>query len=215
MGKWMALVVACLLLTGCSSLLDREYSTVEAHSSKYWESEEDTLRAENYQDVVNDLLLLVGQHTEDAVIRLYNYEDDMTVSETLDSAASEVQQETPLGAYAVEYITAESRAQRGYYELTVRLAYRRTAEQVQTVVNATSTEALRELLTAALDGGKSELAVRIGYFKDEQAEVEQLMAALRQERGLEDTPPWTVAYYPAVGTVGLLEFVLTPETATP
>ena len=60
----------------------------------------------NYQDIVNDLLILIGQHTESATVRLYNYEDDLTVADTLEQATTEVQQETPMGAYAVEYITA-------------------------------------------------------------------------------------------------------------
>ena len=45
------------LLTGCASLLERSYTTSEPHSSKFWESEAAaTLRAENRQDMVNDLL---------------------------------------------------------------------------------------------------------------------------------------------------------------
>ena len=40
-----ALACACML-TGCASLLDREYTVVEEHSSKYWESgTADTMRA--------------------------------------------------------------------------------------------------------------------------------------------------------------------------
>lgn len=199
---------ACLLLlTGCS-LLDRSYSVVEPHSRKYWESEaETTLRAENYQDMVNDLLILVGQHTENAVIRLYDYSDDMTVAETLDAAAAEVQQETPLGSYAVEYITSSSQALRGYYEITVSIRYRRSAEQVQAVVNATSIEALPELLTAALEMEKTDLAVRIAYFQEEQrTQVDAIVSALREERGLQDAAPWMVSYYPFTGSVGLIEF---------
>ena len=94
----LALMAAgCLLLSGCSSLLDREYSTVEAHTSKYWESESaDTLRAETYQDIVNDLLILIGQHTEEAQVRLYDYEDDTSVADDLERAAAEVKQETPM-----------------------------------------------------------------------------------------------------------------------
>lgn len=134
------LLCVSLSLTGCSALLERNYATVEPHSSKFWESEAaGTLRAENYQDIVNDLLILIGQHTESATVRLYNYEDDLTVADTLEQATTEVQQETPMGAYAVEYITASSRSQRGYYEISIQVSYRRTAEQIQAVVNATST----------------------------------------------------------------------------
>ena len=205
--RLMALAAACAVLSGCS-LLERSYGVVEAHSRKYWESEaETTLRADNYQDMVNDLLILVGQHTESAVIRLYEYNDDMTVAETLDAAATEVQQETAMGSYAVEYITASSQALRGYYEISVSIRYRRTAQQVQNVVNATSVAALPELLTAALGEGKTELAVRMGYFQDQHQEVEAMVAQIREEQGLADTPAWTVSYYPSPENVGLIEFL--------
>ena len=213
---------ALLLLTGCASLLERQYSTVEPHSSKFWESEAaDTLRAENHQDIVNDLLLLIGQHTESATIRLYNFEDDMAVAETLERATTEIQQETPMGAYAVEFITSSSQAQRGYYEVSVQISYRRTAEQIQAVVNATSTEALSSLLETALGNGQTELAGRIGYWRGEDRQrVAEITAQLREDRGLADTPPWGVYYYPAEGPVGLIEFVLEgaevePQPETP
>ena len=136
------LLCVSLSLTGCSALLERNYATVEPHSSKFWESEAaGTLRAENYQDIVNDLLILIGQHTESATVRLYNYEDDLTVADTLEQATTEVQQETPMGAYAVEYITAVEQPQRSCYEMNVQISYRRSAEQVQTIVNATSPSA--------------------------------------------------------------------------
>ena len=208
--RLLCLLCACLTLTGCGALLEREYVTVEPHSSKFWESEAaGTLRAENYQDIVNDLLILIGQHTEGATVRLYNYEDDVTVADALEQATTEVQQETPMGVYAVEYITASSRAQRGYYEISIQISYRRTAEQIQAVVNATSMEALSSLLETALDEGRTELAVRIGYWgEDDQARVEETVAQLREERGLTETPPWTISYYPAEGPVGLIEFVM-------
>ena len=206
----LAALAALCLLTGCASLLEREYSTVEPHSSTFWESEAaGTLRAESYQDVVNDVLLLIGRHTESATIRLYNFSDDMTVAETLEQATTEIQQETPMGAYAVEYITSSSHSQRGYYEISVQISYRRTEQQVQAVVNATSIEALPSLLDAALESGKSELAVRIGYWREDEdpARLEAMVSQIREKHGLTESPAWTVTCYPASGPVGLIEFV--------
>ena len=213
MKRLLTILLALSLLTGCASLLEREYSTVEPHSSKFYESEAaDTLRAESYQDMVNDLLLLIGQHKEQATLRLYDLGDDLQVAELLDRAITEVKQETPLGAYAVEYMAASRKAQKGYTEAWVSIGYRRSPEQIRSVVSATSTAALSSLLTSALDQGKPELAVRIGYWGPESAgEVEAVVAHLRTERGLEDAPPWTINYYPATGTVGLIEFLLTEE----
>ena len=211
-ARWAALLLAALLLTGCTPLLEREYSTTEPHSSKFWESEAaDTLRAENYQDIVNDILLLIAQHTDDATVRLYDFEDDVSVADTLERAAVEIQQQTPLGAYAVSYITTSSQAQRGYYEIAVKIGYRRTAEQIQSVVNATRPEAVSSLLEAALNDGRTELAVRIGYWgQDGQSGIESAVAQVREERELTEETPWLVNYYPAEGPVGLVEFLLDP-----
>lgn len=213
MIRILAALCACLVLTGCASLLEREYVSVEPHSSKFWESEAaGTLRAESYQDIVNDVLLLIGRHTETASLRLYNFQSDLEVTETLDAAAAEVQQETPLGAYAVSYITSSSQSQRGYYEVSLQIGYRRSAEQLQAVVNATSTEALPTLLDTALDEGRTELAVRIGYWGEDSAErVAAIVTDLRAQRGLTDTPDWVLSFYPPNGPVGLIEFLLAPE----
>ena len=210
--KLAVAMLALCLLTGCASLLEREYSTAEPHSSKFWESEAaDTLRAENYQDVVNDLLILIGQHKESAVLRLYGFGNDLGVSDVLEQAALEIQQDTPLGAYAVEFITFGGQSQRDYYEATLQIGYRRTAEQIQAVVSATSPEAIYSLLASALDNSRPELAVRLGYWGSDGAEkVESAMAQLREERGLTESPAWQVSYYPESGPVELVEFLLEP-----
>ena len=206
----LVLALAVCLLTGCDSLLERSYSTSEPHSSKFWESEAaGTLRAENYQDVVNDLLLLIGQHRETATLRLYNFSDDFAVTDILDRAAVEIQQETPLGAYAVEYITFSNQAQRGYYEAQIQIGYRRSAEQVQALINATTPEALYSLLEATLDAERNELAVRISYWSaDGQERVESVVRQVRTDRGLEETPGWTIHYYPKEKPAGLVEVLL-------
>lgn len=212
-GPVLVLALSLALLTGCAPLLERTYTTVEPHSSRFWDSESsDILRAENYQDIVNDLLLLIGQHTESATLRLYGFQSDQPVPSLLEQAGAEIQQETPLGAYAVEYLTSSVQSQRGYYEVSVQIGYRRTAEQIQALVNATSPEAIYSLLDAALEGEKTEIAVRVSYWgSDGYQRVEDTLARLREERDLtEEEHPWLVYYYPAGAEVGLVEFLLDP-----
>ena len=192
--------------------------TVEPHSGKFWESEAaGTLRAENYQDIVNDLLLLIGQRRESATLRLYHFDDDVTIADRLEQATMEIQQQTPLGSYAVSYIASVSQAQRGYHEIKLQIGYRRTAEELQAVVNATSPEAVYTLLRSALDSGQEQLAVRIGYWgPGGDAQVEDAKARLREDEGLSDFPDWPETfYYPEQGPVGLLEFRLVPPEPEP
>lgn len=213
MRKVLCTLCVCALLSGCS-LLERQYVTVEPHSGKFWESEAaGTLRAENYQDIVNDILLLIAQRRETATLRLYHFDDDVTLSDRLEQATMEIQQQTPLGSYAVSYIASVSQAQRGYHEIKLQIGYRRTAEEIQAIVNATSTEALYTLLRNALDRNQEELAVRIGYWgASGETRVQEAKARLREDEGLLDFPDWPETfYYPEQGTVGLVEFRLTPR----
>lgn len=205
------MLLVSLLLTGCASFLERSYGTSEPHSSRLWEDDAaGTLRAESYQDLVNDLMILVGQHTETATLRLYDFAEQTALA-TMEQAALEVRQDTALGAYAVDFVTYTGQAQRGYYEIALQIGYRRTAEQVQALVSTTGSEAVYSLLEAALNGERSELAVRVGYWsEDDQAKIEKTVEQLRAERGIADAVPWIVNYYPAEGEVGLIEFLLEP-----
>ena len=56
-----ALLLAVLLsFPGCSAVLERSYDVVEPHNSQYWEDgTSSALRAEDYQSLVNGLLMLV------------------------------------------------------------------------------------------------------------------------------------------------------------
>ena len=97
--------------------------------------------------------------------------------------------------------------------MELQISYRRTLEQIQAVVNATSPEALYALLDTALTEGRTELAVRLGYWSQEngRAQVEKALTQVREERGLLERPMWPVLYYPADGPVGLIEFLLDQE----
>ena len=203
----LCVLLCCAILPGCG-LLDREYRVTKEHSDRYWESESaDILRAESYDDVVSDLLILIGRHTESATLRLYQFSGDAAAAETLEQAALEVQQETALGTYAVEYITSEIEPQRAYHEATIHIGYRRTEEQLLSIVSATSTAALPELLQLALDSGRSELVVRIGYWGDSSLELVRSAANdARELNGVADDSPWLLRLYPSADAPGILEF---------
>ena len=138
--KFIPLSLAlCLTLSGCGGnvVLERSYSVSAQHSEVYWENEgADTLRADSYQDLVNALLLLLGEHSEEGVVRIYSEEDAAAMAE---QACKEVQEETALGAYLLDYISYTDTQERAYYEMHVHLGYRRTAEEQAGIVTATST----------------------------------------------------------------------------
>ena len=117
----LLLLTLCLMLSGCGGnvVLERSYSVAAPHSEVYWENEgADTLRADSYQDLVNALLLLLGEHSKEGIVRFYSGDDAAAMAE---QACKEVQEETALGAYLLDYISYTDAQERGYYEMRVRM----------------------------------------------------------------------------------------------
>ena len=207
----MALLTAAMLLTLCGcSLLERDYSSVERHSSSYYESEQkDVLQPETYQDLVNALLVLVDDHAAEGTIWLSPGSEALDPEQAIEQACQEVQRETPMGAYAVEYITyTVSQDNRAYSEIKLSLGYRRSEAQVKGIVHATSISALHTLLTAAVESDAAELVVQMGYFKDQAQEVRDIVAQVAVEQLGEEAAPWPVEFYPNESAAGIIEILL-------
>ena len=190
--KFIPLSLAlCLTLSGCGGnvVLERSYSVSTPHSEVYWENEgADTLRADSYQDLVNALLLLLGEHSEEGVVRIYSEEDAAAMAE---QACKEVQEETALGAYLLD------------------LGYRRTAEEQAGIITATSTEALPDLLRlTAREGALSRIAVRFTYFTADRDGIRDMVRSVQEEVDPGFTEPWQVNFYPDTDDVGIVEVVL-------
>ena len=163
-----------LLLTGCASMLTREYGSVEPHSATLVsEGDANTLRAESYQDVVNGLIYFINRGAESGSIRFDGEEPD--VRALLDEACLEVVQEDPLGAYAVEYIKYNVAPIVGSYEADIHITYRRSREQVAAITDATGASAIRSELSEALAAFSPEVVLRISYFEEDEAYLRQLV----------------------------------------
>ena len=167
-----------LCLAGCSALLERSYSVVEPYADRYWDaSAEDTLRAENYQDLVNSLLLLVEQRSEEGVIRYYT---DGSAYDMARQAADEVRRDTMLGSYLLEDVSFDYKAGEGYGTLTYQLTYRQDAEDVDTLMVLSDSQSLVDLLRLAVREGHEKLTARFAYDMPRE-DVEAAVASLWQE----------------------------------
>ena len=209
MKKRMLALLLCgvLCLTGCGSFLERQWYEVKDHSSSYYEgSGRDVLQADTYQDLVNDILILVGNHTEEGTIRLYCSQEGLDAAEAASEACQEVEHDTPVGSYAVEYLqyTVDDSA-RNYSEIVVTIGYRRTEQQLTGIVHATNISALRDLLADAAAQGLTELAVQFSSTDGTAADVERLVRGVETASGGQG---WTVTFYPSRDNVGLVEILL-------
>lgn len=204
------LTTACLALTGCSSLLEQEYTHITPHNAApTTEGDPSTLRADSYQELVNALIYLIGAGMDQGTIRLYMDSEDLNAS--LDAACLEVNQEDPLGAYAVEYITYRITPLVTYSEATVNITYRRTKEQVASIVQATGTTAIRSELASAMSVFDPECVLRISYFDEDEEFIRSLarQAYYNAPGSAFGMPELQIALYPSSGQQRIVEILLT------
>lgn len=207
----------CLSFTasGCASMLERSYTSSTPHVDRPTTAEDPSvLRVENYRELVSAVLYLVSEGAEEGVIQLHDYTG--SVENDLPAACLEVTTQDPLGAYCVDYIKHEYTRVVSYYQATLDIHYRRTQEQVRSMVQVTGTGAIRTELRQALSRFVPEVVLRVAYFAEDEQSIAEL---IRQT--YYDTPAAALGYpeaeialYPDSGRERVVEILLTyPESA--
>lgn len=203
---WLAL---CLGLSGCSAMLDRQYVSVTPHSATpAADGDPSVLRVERYQELVNALVYLISAGRESGTVRLYM--DSDAVEQSLEEACLEVVQKDPLGAYAVDFITYSLTPSVSCYQADLQIAYRRTAEQIASIVSATGITAIRGALKTALGQFSQEVVLRISYFAEDEDYIRRLMtqAFYSEPAQALDLPDAAVYIYPDSGRQRIVEVQL-------
>ena len=181
MKKRLLALCLCLSLslTGCAAMLERDYLSVTPHARLPAAADDSTtVWVETYPELVDAIFSLVSEHRESGVIRLRNWKGN--VRQKLSDACDEVSHDDPLGAYAVDRIKPEFVRIATYYEATVSIDYRRTAEQVASVNTVAGSGAIRGELRDALTSFVPETAFRVNYF--DQAQGDDYIPLLYRKR---------------------------------
>ena len=206
-----------LLLTvpGCASMLERSYTSSTAHVDRPTTAEDSSiLRVENYRELVSAVLYLVSEGAEEGIIQLHDYAG--VVENDLTAACLEVTAEDPLGAYCVDYIKHEYTRVVSYYQATLDIHYRRTQEQVRSMVRVTGTGAIRTELRQALAQFTGEVVLRVAYFSEDEQSIAQLIrqAYYDTPAAALGCPEAEIVLYPDSGRERVVEILLTyPESA--
>lgn len=215
-GRFAALTLALLtVLSGCSAMLEREYQSVEPHVRlSVAEDDSNAVWAESYSELQSAILAQVKAHQEVGVIRLKNWKGD--VEEQLTRACDEISHSDPLGSYAVDRIQHSFTRMVSYYEATITIDFRRTAEQIAAVTTVTGSGAIRAELVDALDGFVPETVFQINYF-DETQDADYIRNLIREAyydlpTAALGMPEAQVNLYPDAGSRRVVEVLLTyPE----
>lgn len=196
-------------LSGCTAMLERSYASVQPHVQSLTGQENGSaLEAQTYQQLVSAVLYLVTQHTENGVIRLYNYSGD--VEADVSNACLEVVQKDPLGAFAVDYIKHSVSRIVSFHEAQIAISYLRTAEEMGQITAVTGSSAIKSELRDTLNKFENTQLLRISYYFEDDGYLHELVRQAYYDTPLAafGMPEVSFSLYPESGTQRIVEIDL-------
>lgn len=159
-------LVLIMLLSGCGELREHEYVVVEPHNEGYEVAvDSGKISVDSYLSLKNALLNLVEDGVQEGVIQAKGYSGNL--AEDLGEAVYEVSQSEPLGAFAVEYMTYDYSKIVSYYEIRVHITFRRTEEEIDSVVYLNDDDSVPGLVHQALKDFSDVLRFRVSEYKEQ------------------------------------------------
>ena len=208
MKRMICLLVACtalFTLSGCRSLFERDYYYEAPYSGDIGTRSDTATEIRNYNMLKTALTNMITNHTERGEFRFSNYNGNL--SEDLAAACFEIKSEHPLGAYAVETLSYDTSYVVSYYVANIFISYKRTAEELNSIVYTTAVPDFDESVREAVDGFAPELVIRCFASGVDEEYIAKLVqrhyydnpVALAAEPGTE------VTRYPTDGANGIYD----------
>lgn len=174
MRKWIALLLACVmvLLCGCSSLFEKEYVSSRAYEDPEITTDSDTTEIHNYSMLLRALNVMVASYQTDQVLIFADY--DGIIADDLSKACWELRSNTALGAYCVRDIEYTTEQVVAYCEADITVSYKRTQAEVESLRTAQTRKALAACIADALEEQSSTLAVQMNTAALSENDVTEL-----------------------------------------
>lgn len=204
-GITALLLATVLVLCGCTSMLERSYGSSSDHVDYSVPEDSSILRAESYQALLNSILYYVSEHSGGGTIRLYNYTGN--VDADLAAACHEVMENDPQGAYAVSDINYSSTRILTYYEVEVRITYRRTVGEVTAIKPVSGQNGVRQHLAELVGNRLTYTVLRTSYFTGDAQLTNSLfwLALYGDPVAAYGAPTVSTVFYPEEGSQRILE----------
>ena len=157
------LLAAALLLpaSGCASVFDKEYfSATDYEYARPTAGSDGAIPVTSYTTLRLAISALVTRHDESGTLDLSGYSGE-NISDDLASACNSVSRETALGSYAVDYISYEVNTIVGYTEAQIYVYYKRSQEEIDSIVNVATAAGLYTSIAGAVQAMSPGLVVLV------------------------------------------------------
>ena len=203
-GRIAAVLVAALLLTGCS-WMDGSYVSVTPHQVGLGQTGEGTVHAvRNYAELRGALIDMIDSGAERALFSLAEYPRE-EVPEDLQRAVAYAREIYPVGAYAVESIDYNFGTGLGASALSVDITYRRSRAQIESIRTVRWTSGAKKEVEDALDQIADSLVLQIAGYQETDFGAIILGYAQRNPDRVMEVPGVSVRIFPDRGETRVVE----------
>jgi len=157
----VAVAVLCVVTSaGCANLLEDSYVMISPlQTTPYVRPPVEVITVSDYSEFVAVLIKLITGYESEIQILYYSHEGEDVHAE-IERARDEVLSTHPIGAFAVSSIEVDAARIVTHYEVDISIEYKRTKEQMDSIINITGE---RTLMTQLLN--KMSLYVEEAVFR--------------------------------------------------
>lgn len=201
------LILAALLLSGCSIRLNDEYLSVAPHvepsTATTPEDEAEPLVITNRNELRGTMLSFVRDWVEHDVVIVRNYEGDISVdlAETLQYATKE----DPVGAYAVDFADAQLQGDGTEGSIEISIVFRRSAAEIAAIETVSGNAGAFEKIRLALTNFDTSLTLRIRNYQQVEFSDYIRKYCIEHPQTVLALPEFSVSVYPQEGETRILE----------
>ena len=203
--------VLSLLLCGCN-WMDGSYLSITPHQGQNAAAQVKDRTASNYLQLRNALEDMVDSGTENAIINVANYRQDL-VEDAVANVVRHAKERYPLGAYAVEDIYYEIGTNGGQPAVSISISYIHGRSEIRKIENVTNMHAVKDRVTAALDNCSDSIVFHVKNYS--ATDLLQVVEDYMEENPhiVMDLPQVAVGVYPDTGSSRIVEVKFTYETS--
>jgi hypothetical protein len=197
--RLLLLLTVLLLLCGCSRMAEGEYQVITEHveTSPNPETTDRYYEVHTYSGLKRAVQDLVSSSAEDGVIRTVEYNG--VIRDDISKVCLEVTRSTPLGAYAVDYMTHSVSRILSYDEISLHIHYKLSQEEMSAVRSVSSMNDFWLRIDEGLDSGTEFLALQIVTLGVTDRSIKNYILNYYQQHPdtLLSLPDVSVAFYPS------------------
>ena len=199
MRRILPSLIVLVLLCGCSRLAAGEYQVITEHveSGPSQETAGRIYEVHTYSGLKRAIQDLVNSNAEDGVVRAIEYTG--IIRDDISKACLEVARSSPMGSYAVDYMTHTLTRILTYDEISLHIQYKLSPEEVSAVRSVSSLNDFYARIDEGLDSGTEFIALQIVTLALNDRSIKNYIANYYRQHPdtLLSQPDVSVSFYPA------------------